>query len=220
MNYDALLSLIRSRRSIRRFAHRPVSRDVIERLLEAARWAPSNHNRQPWRFLVIEQSERIAALADCVKQHLPGRLTALPAVASAYAHEFAHHATSFAGAPVLLVACHQRPVSVSGALLDGLRHPTLVSGEPLSVAMAVQNLLLAAHSLGLGACVLTAPLLVGDALAPLLRVPAGFDVTCCVALGYSDESPAAPRRKSLELIAEFRDPPTSSTDDEDRRGDL
>jgi len=155
-----------------------------------------------------------------VEQHLPGRLMALPAVASAYAREFARYATSFAGAPVLLVACHQRPVSVSGALLDGLRHPTLVSGEPLSVAMAAQNLLLAAHSLGLGACVLTAPLLVEDALAPLLGVPAGFDVTCLVALGYPDESPAAPRRKSLELIAEFSDPPLSSTDDEDRRGDL
>jgi F420 biosynthesis protein FbiB-like protein len=217
MNYDGLLALIRSRRSIRRFTERPVSRDDLDRLLEAARWAPSNHNRQPWRFLVFEDRAVIQKLAGHVRQGVTERLRALPFAASAYADELVQHGTVFSQAPVLIVAFHKQPVSVAASVLEGIRNPTLVSGEPLSVAMAIQNLLLAAHALGLGACVLTAPLLAQDELSGALPVPVGFDPTCFIALGHPDESPPAPRRKSLELIAEFRDPPC--TDDENRRGD-
>jgi nitroreductase len=57
-DYDRLLELMRLRRSIRRFSDRAVSRQDIGRLIEAARWAPSNHNRQPWRFLVVEDKQQ------------------------------------------------------------------------------------------------------------------------------------------------------------------
>ena len=216
MGYDDLIELFRSRRSVRRFADRAVSRDDVLRLLEAARWAPSNHNRQPWKFLVLEDRREIRALAESVNQSLATKLQSLPAVASAYADEFAHHATLFAQAPVLIVALHKRPVSISAALLEGLRNPTLVSGEPLSVAMAVQNLLLAAHALGLGACVMTAPLIAQEAVLAALDLPAGFDVTCFVAVGYPAESPEPPRRKSLEQIAEFRNDRHASGSHDDR----
>jgi len=201
--YDDLLALIQSRRSIRRFADRPVSRDDLARLLEAARWAPSNHNRQPWRFLVLEERARIRALAADVGTSLETRLKSLPALAAAYAAEFARHAAFFGDAAVLIAALHKRPASVSAALLEGVPNPTLVSGEPLSVAMAVQSLLLAATALGLGACVLTAPLLAHEAVARSLRLPAGFEVTCLVAVGHPAESPAPPRRKRLEHVVEF-----------------
>ena len=94
------------------------------------------------------------------------KLKSLPEAAAAYAGEFMHYATFFAGAPVLLVVLHKRPVSVSAPVLAGLKNPELVSGEPLSVAMAVQNLLLAAQALGLGTCVLTGPLLVQEPCRP------------------------------------------------------
>jgi coenzyme F420-0:L-glutamate ligase / coenzyme F420-1:gamma-L-glutamate ligase len=217
-NYEELLQVLKSRRSIRRFAERPVSHDDLQRVLEAARWAPSNHNRQPWRFLVVEDRRRIQTLAESVRQSLAVKLKSLPAVASAYAGELGQHATVFAGAPVLIVALHKRPVSVSAALLEGLAQPALVSGEPLSVAMAVQNLMLAAPTLGLGTCVLTAPLLVPEAIAGVLALPAGCDLTCFVALGYPAEAPEAPRRKSLEQIVEYRQ--SDPTIHDDRTGNL
>ncbi|MBI5384029.1 MAG: nitroreductase family protein [Verrucomicrobia bacterium] len=202
--YEDLLDLMRSRRSIRRFTERAVTRGDVERLLEAARWAPSNHNRQAWKFLVFEERTQIRALAEMVRRSLAGKLKSLPAVAAGYADELVHYATIFAEAPVLLVALHKPPASVSLPLLAGVPHPELVSGEPLSVAMAVQNLLLAAQTLGLGTCVLTGPLLVQDAFAGGLSLPAGFELNCFVALGHPAESPEAPRRKSLDNIAEFR----------------
>ena len=114
-DYDRLLELIRARRSIRRFSDRAVDRDDIARLLEAARWAPSNHNRQPWRFLVIEDKPQINQLAETVGQSLSEKLKSLPEAAAAYAGEFTHYATFFAEAPVLLVVLHKQPVSVSAA---------------------------------------------------------------------------------------------------------
>jgi coenzyme F420-0:L-glutamate ligase / coenzyme F420-1:gamma-L-glutamate ligase len=202
--YEQLMGLIRARRSIRRFSARAVSRDDILRLIEAARWAPSNHNRQPWRFLVVEEKRQIAQLAEKVGASLSEKLKSLPQIAAGYAGDFAPYATFFAKAPVLLVVLHKRPISLSASLLEGLSHPELVSGEPLSTAMAVQNLLLAAQALGLGGCVLTAPLIVPEAVAGAVDLPAGYDITCLVALGYPDESPPQPRRKSVEQIIDFR----------------
>jgi coenzyme F420-0:L-glutamate ligase / coenzyme F420-1:gamma-L-glutamate ligase len=206
-DYETLLKLIRDRRSIRSFSKREVSREQIEQLIEAARWAPSNHNRQPWRFLVLEDGQQIEVLARTVAQGLAARLKTLPPAAAGFAAEFEHYATFFVGAPVLLVVLHRQPVSVAADLLRGLDNPALVSGEPLSVAMAVQNLLLAAHTLGLGACVLTAPLVAQPAVGNALTLPAGYGITCFVAVGYPGESPAAPRRKSLEQIVEFNHHP-------------
>lgn len=206
MEYEALLLLLRSRRSIRQFVNRPVGRDDLNRILEAARWAPSNHNRQPWRFLVLEDPAGIQRLAAEVRAGLTERLRTLPDSAQPYATGLIEHSVVFGRAPILILALHQQPVRVAAAVLEGVAAAGLISGEPLSVAMAVQNLLLAASALGLGACVLTAPLLARDRLAGVVQLPPGFDLTCFIALGHPDESPDAPRRKSLELIAEFGNP--------------
>jgi nitroreductase len=202
--YEMLMGLIRARRSIRRFSARAVGRDDILRLVEAARWAPSNHNRQPWRFIVVEEKREIEQMAERVATKLSGKLKSLPRAAAGYAGDFVHHATFFSQAPVLLVVLHKRPISLSHSLLKDLSQPELVSGEPLSAAMAVQNMLLAAHALGLGGCVLTAPLIVQEAVLGALKLPAGYDVTCLVAIGYPGETPPQPRRKGIEQIMEFR----------------
>jgi nitroreductase len=201
--------LIQLRRSIRRFSERGVSRADLVRLFDAARWAPSNHNRQPWRFLVVEDQPQISRLAEAVRQHLSRKLKALPEAAASHLGEFIHYATCFANAPVLLVVLHKPPVSLTAALLAGLQNPELVSGEPLSVAMAVQNLLLAAQALELGTCVLTGPLLVPEVFAVELALPAGHELTCLVAVGHPAETPPPPRRKTVEQIAEFGPRPST-----------
>ena len=172
-------------------------------MLDAARWAPSNHNRQPWRFVVIEDRGTIARLAQQIGTELSEKLKSLPAVASGHLDDFAQHATFFSSVPVLICAMHKLPVSFASALLKDATHPELVSGEPLSTAMAVQNLLLAAHTIGLGTCVLTAPLIAQDAINRELSPAAGYSMTCLIALGYPDEHPSPPRRKSIKQIAQF-----------------
>ena len=63
MNPDALFDIIKSRRSIRRYTEQDVSEVVLRRILVAAQWGPSAHNRQPWRLAVVTNPERRASLA-------------------------------------------------------------------------------------------------------------------------------------------------------------
>ena len=202
IHYDELLELMQTRRSIRRFAERAVSREDLDRMLEAARWAPSNHNRQPWKFIVLKDPHGILELAEQVRHGMEKKVKSLPEVAAVNAAGLVQYGTFFSAAPVVIVALHKLPIAAAALLWDGSRNPELVSGEPLSVAMAIQNLLLAAHALGLGACVMTAPLLADD-LTYILRVPPGFAITGLIAVGYPDGIPQAPRRKSPGHIAEF-----------------
>ncbi len=64
MQAEEILELIRSRRSVRRFLDRPVEQEMVDRILEAGRWAPSGRNNQPWRFVVVREAglkERVAS---------------------------------------------------------------------------------------------------------------------------------------------------------------
>src|SRR5437868_15212929 len=63
---DTLATLLRGRRSVRKFRDGPVPRELIEQILEAARWAPSPHGRQPWRFVVLTRPELKARLAEAM----------------------------------------------------------------------------------------------------------------------------------------------------------
>lgn len=207
--YAALLNALQSRRSIRKFTEAPVARELIWQALEAARWAPSNHNRQGWKFLVYENRAFLRDLGQTVAAALTERIQQMPSTSASYAGPLAHYASFFAEAPVLVVALHKRPASVAAPVLEGLANAVLASGEALSTAMAVQNLLLACHSLGLGACVMTGPLLAPEVIATL-DLPPGYEVTCFVALGHPAEIPGAPRRKELDQMVEFRDDPATA----------
>ncbi len=204
MDYQAALEMMRSRRSIRSFTDRKPSRTDIDRLIEAARWAPSNHNRQGWKFIVFEDRQELRALAEKIRISLSNRIETAKRIPSAQAKELIRYATLFAEAPIAILVMHKRSVAVGRELLDGASHGELVSGEPLSAAMAVQNILLAAHCLSLGTCVLTAPLLAGEVWKELDDLPMGFEPTCIIALGYPDRAPSPPQRKPLEQILEYR----------------
>src|SRR5829696_9394235 len=70
MDCRDFLDLIKRRRSIRRYEHRPVPRELVRELLEAATFAPSPHNRQPWRFAVLTELPAKARLADAMGDRL------------------------------------------------------------------------------------------------------------------------------------------------------
>ncbi len=204
MDYAAVLDMMRTRRSVRKFTGGDVSPTDIERLVEAARWAPSNHNRQAWKFIVFTSRAELRSLADRVRTELAKLATMSPRITQEQQDKLLDHATVFAAAPCVILVMHKRPPAIGRDLRAGAEDPALASGEPLSAAMAVQNILLAAQSLGLGTCVHTAPLLAGHVWRDLSDRPAGFVPTCLLAVGYAGEQPTTPRRKTLDHIIETR----------------
>jgi F420 biosynthesis protein FbiB-like protein len=182
---ESLLETIVSRRSIRRYRPDPVGRDLIDALLRAAVWAPSGHNRQPWRFCVIESAEQKDRLARAMGAKLRLDLERDGAPADLIEKDTARSYARITGAPVVIVICL--------SMIDMDHYPDerrsldeyIMAAQ--STAMAGQNLLLAAHDAGLGACWMCAPLFCPEVVREALNLPEDWQAQGLITLGYPDE---------------------------------
>lgn len=184
-----------SRRSIRRYLPRPVPRDILERVLAAATWAPSAHNRQPWRFAVVESVERKQALAKAMGRRLRQDLEADNRPREFIEKDLSRSYSRISSAPVLIVVC--LTMADMDQYPDEVRQRNEWIMATQSVAMAGQNLLLAAQAEGLGACWMCAPLFCPDVVGAQLKLPEEWQPQGLIACGYAAEI----RRKRREPLA-------------------
>lgn len=186
-----ILDVIRSRRSIRRYRAEPVPREIILRILDAARWAPSAHNRQPWRFAVLESADNKSALASAMGERLRADLTRDGVAQELVEKDASRSYQRITGAPVVIVICVTlRDMDVYA---DAPRNQSEYIMATQSVAMATQNLLLAAHALGLGACWMCAPLFVHDTVRDILKLDSDWEPQALVTVGYPAEDKSKER---------------------------
>lgn len=175
-----------NRRSIRRYLPEPVPRSVVESLLQAAIWAPSAHNRQPWRFAVIETQAAKERLARAMGDRLRADLTADGAPEAVIEKDVTRSYTRITSAPIAVVLC------LSMVDMDTYPDERRSRNEYVmavqSVAMAGQNFLLAAHEAGLGACWMCAPLFVPDGVRAALELPDDWQPQALLTLGYPAET--------------------------------
>ncbi|MEP7290833.1 MAG: nitroreductase family protein [Chloroflexota bacterium] len=192
LEVDTLLETIVSRRSIRRYQPDTVAPEVIERLLEAAAWAPSAHNRQPWRFCVVAAPERKEMLARAMGARLRSDLERDSAPADLIEKDTARSYDRITGAPVVVL------LSLSMTDMDRYTDERRNLNEYLmaaqSTAMAGQNLLLAAHDAGLSACWMCAPLFCPDVVRDVLKLPDDWQAQALITLGYAAETREKTRR--------------------------
>ncbi len=200
--FDDLMRVVRSRRSVRRYEDRPVDRDVVARLLESASWAPSAGNRQDWSFVVVSSPDVKQRMADAAREAwraILDRIQGQPLAEEIERYSATFH--WFAAAPVVIVVAARRTASFMAHLLG--EDAGDASGAKTSAAMAAQNLMLAAQALGLGTCCMTGALAARKEMARVLGLPARQEIVCLIALGYPAEEPAPPPRKPVDDIARF-----------------
>ena len=178
----AFENLIKGRRSIRRYEARPIEQATIDTLLEAGTWAPSAHNRQPWRFVALTTAEAREVLARRMGDRLrEARLADGDDVEAIEADASRSHAR-ITGAPLVILAF------LTMEDMDVYPDPARQSAEHLmavqGVAMAVNNILVAAHAAGLGACWMCAPLFCSDAVVQATGAPAHWQAQALLTLGY------------------------------------
>lgn len=194
----SLLDLLLTRRSIRRYLPDPVPRTVIERVLTAAIWAPSAHNRQPWRFAVVQDTAQKEALAQAMGERLRQDLRADGTPQEVIDRDVSRSCARITGAPVLIALC------LSMADMDRYPDERRSHAEYMmaaqSAAMAGQNLLLAAHEAGLGACWMCAPLFCPDVVREVLRLPDDWQPQALLTLGYPAESREKTRRPLEDVV--------------------
>lgn len=175
-----MLEHIKARRTIRTFKPEPIPQQVLDEIYEAAMWAPSHANAQPWDFVVVGPEARAKLLG--MLQAKAAELLADPNLPAPKRKNLELLREDFGGAPYM-VAVLSRP---------GVE-PLEKLENPLSTAAAVQNMCLAAWSRGVGSVWLS----VGAAppSRPILKVPEGASVVALLALGYPDQSPPPPPRE-------------------------
>jgi len=182
---QAFWQLVQGRRSVRRYLPRPIPRPLLERLLTAAVWAPSAHNRQPWRFCVIDSPQSKQALSLGMAARWRQDLSADNTDPQLIERRIAISHARLTGAAALVVA------AVSMEEMDVNPDPKRAEAEWLmavqSTALACQNLLLAAHHYELGACWMCAPLFVPDTVRGILNLPDAWHPQALITLGYPAE---------------------------------
>jgi len=181
-----LFDAIYHRRSIRKYKPDPVDKATVEKILEAGRWAPSWANTQCSRFVVVRDPEVKAALAESLmKIKLPDRELENPA------------AKAFRTVPVVIVVAAK--TGTAGAKPGGGFTTDKGDWFMHDTALATQNMVLAAHALGLGTVIIGA--FDAKKAEAALNIPEDYRVVVMFPLGVPDQEGKAPPRKELsELV--------------------
>jgi nitroreductase len=174
-----LMNTIQNRRSIRRYQEKTVSDEILNKLLEAARWAPSWANTQCWHFVVVKDSEIKKKIQEVVSPRNPSSL-------------------AIVNAPVLLVVCGQLKRS---GYYNG-EYPTKFGDWFMyDLGLATQNLCLAAHDSGLATVIVG--LFDQDKVGEIIKLKAEHELLVLIPLGYPDHEPSPPNRRELQEFVHY-----------------
>jgi F420 biosynthesis protein FbiB-like protein len=193
-----LHEFLRSRRSVRRFKSDPVPDSVIERVLSTATFAPSAHNRQPWRFVVLTDANVKAGLAERMAAEFEHDLVADGLPAEEIEKQVSRSKRRIRGAPVLIVLCME--TREMDSYPDDKRRQAERMMAVQSVAAAGQQLLLAAHAEGLGGVWVCSPLFAPEAVRRALELDESLQPQGMYFIGYPEDIPPARERKHLEDV--------------------
>jgi coenzyme F420-0:L-glutamate ligase / coenzyme F420-1:gamma-L-glutamate ligase len=199
---DKLHTFLRSRRSVRRFQPRPIPEDVLERILVTAVCAPSSHNRQPWRFIVLRSAGARGRLAELMGDRFMHDLLVDGLSLEEASLQVNRSRSRIREAPLVIVLC------MDSADLDAYSDPVRQGFEDLmgaqSVALAGGTVLLAAHAEGLGGVWICAPLFAQEIVRASLDLPATWQPQGMLLLGYPAKIPERRERRPLAEVTVYR----------------
>lgn len=202
--------VIQNRRSIRKYLPDPVSFEQIHELIQAAVNAPSGCNSQCWHFTAINSANKIEALATAVEE----------GVRRVYSHAEdpnflagrIKQTTFFRKAPLVLCVFmtemnYHDPRVEEYYKKQGISHNEMLHclGDPdiLSIGAAVENLLLKATELGLGACWMNDPVIAEPEIKALLNTPSGYRLMSVIPVGYPAYTPRTKPMKPMDCVLEI-----------------
>jgi PPOX class probable F420-dependent enzyme len=195
-------SLARGRHVVRRFLTTEVPRAMVEQTLEAARWAPSPHGMQPWRFVVVTRRELKQKLADAMSVEWRHNLEMDGESKDVVDDRLRKSRNRLLNTPVLVIPClymvglHEYP--------DPIRATAEEIMAIQSLGAAVQNMLLSAYSLGLDTGWMCAPLFCPGVVRDVLDLDPHLSPHALIQLGYADiDPPRRAHRPTSDLIVRY-----------------
>jgi nitroreductase len=168
-----IFEAIATRRSIRKFMEADVPNELLGVILDAGRYAPSSGNVQNWRYLIVKNRDTINKIAEGAMQQL-----------------------WIANAPVIIVVCAE---TEKLSQFYGVRGERLYSVQ--NCAASIQNMLLAAHAVGLATCWVGA--FDENILRRVLNIPEDVRPQAILPIGYPDEVVPAPMHFTIDNVCYF-----------------
>ena len=203
MRPATLETTISGRRTVRRFAARPVARAQVQHILEAAQWAPSPHGRQPWRFQVLTHAASKERLAAAMGAEWEATLAQDGESPTVVAERMAISRERIRTAPVLIIPC---------LYLDDLDHYPDAERQAAETTMAIQslgaaiqNMLLTAYHLGLDMGWMCAPLFCQGVVQQALDLPASWLPHALLPLGFAAADPERRLRRPIDEMVHWDD---------------
>ena len=190
---------IKDRRSIHKYLPEDIPNHITQKVLEAATLAPSAHNAQPWRFIVVSDQKVKQRLAEAMAEKWDRDLSEDGSPPEDRERLTKASITQFTQPPILILAC--LTMEDMDTYPDDGRQKAEYLMAVQSVAASIQNLLLAAHAEGLGTCWFCAPLFCQGTVREVLGAPKDVEPQALITLGYPDEKPKGPPRKPLKSVA-------------------
>lgn len=160
-----LLECIYTRRSVRSFTDQDVPQSVVLEIIKAGTWAPSGLNNQPWRFVIIKDSDARSKIAELTK-----------------------YSNIIKAAPVCIAVFVDKD-----AMYNDVK-------DHQAIGACIQNMLLATHSMGLGAVWLGEILKNCQRVIELLELPNNIELMAVVALGYPADRTQNSTRKDFKTL--------------------
>lgn len=196
-----LLTFLRTRRSVRRFKPDPVPDSVIREILHTATFAPSAHNRQPWRFVVLTDQRMKTSLARAMEAEFARDLEKDGLSSETIKKRLDRSRERMTNAPVVILLCVD--MTEMDVYPDSNRRKAEYIIATQSAANAGMQLLLAAHAEGLGGVWVCSPMFAQKTVQEALNISLAWEPQAMILLGYPLEIPAARDRKPLDEITKF-----------------
>ncbi len=202
MDYDALMQVMRERRTVRLYKADAVSSEDVQRVLEAARWAPSGANAQPCEYIVVTERATLDHIDKALRERRLRRMELRKEAEQKYALP---SKDALADGSALIVVCADGRMMRS---FPSSQREDITVAEPMhtfwaSIGAAVENLHLAATTLGMGIVWISVDPDMGEVLRELLNVPDELEIVFCLPLGYPARVPAVPTRRTSEEIVHW-----------------
>jgi coenzyme F420-0:L-glutamate ligase/coenzyme F420-1:gamma-L-glutamate ligase len=195
------LDFLMSRRSVRRFQTKEIKPETIVNILKTAIWAPSAHNRQPWRFGVLGSREARESLVQAMEAEFRRDLLTGGLPDDQIEKQVRRSRQRIIGAPAVILLCLD--VSSGDIYPDERRQNAEYVMAVQGVALAGGQLLLAAHAHGIAGVWMCAPLFAQKAVKDALDLPVEWQPQGLICLGYPGKEAVTRARKPLDQIARF-----------------
>ena len=187
--FETLQSLCISRKSTRRFANKEVSFDLLEKIISVAKTSPYASNFKNWDIQVVSSKELINNVSDSVQVKIQELELLVKDDLRAYFQNYSKSFVFFNEAPVLLVLSYRISPVMQG-LMGSNANEEILKWErdnfTKSISCVAMLILLAAESLGLGACYMTGPIIDQDKIMKIIESKPGRELGAIIPIGYKD----------------------------------